>query len=234
MRGLTFLGLVGSVCIIGCGTSSEEFHPTTHSAVVYVERVTGTGLCIGTAIDDRHLLTAAHCVFDRSPEQVSAVAASGDRSGIAEIRVAPAFDHQSGTDDYAILALERPIDLNPVNLIRYEVATEGLERLHSYSLTGTDGASFLDGTLDEPRQVDWKELMECDDPSRSLCLASDGTGTCSGDSGTPLVGWSSSDGWVIAGLLSHVREASPETGCGSGLAVFSLVPVDTYRVLWAN
>jgi hypothetical protein len=194
--------------------------------------------CSGSIIDQSHILTAAHCVYDDSgnlapPAQLSVKAGVSnvfaplssdleqDRT-VSSFTVHPGYTYssQAGPDDVAVLALSAPLDLSgpavqavalPASSAPFPTgAAVGLAGFGEQT-PGTDPSGQLDwmkATIDPQGLCGGTEEVFDDDAVR-LCASSPDSSTCPGDSGGGLVSQGSPP--TLLGVVS----AGP-SGCTAG------------------
>ena len=202
--------------------------PTDYPTVVALEDAPGSWFCTGTLIDAKWVLTAAHCV-DPAPAVLSVRfddADVNDTTGgkvvvVAKVHSNPAFDWEAWDNDVALLELAEPVtDRTPTAIHREPIAAGTDVRDVGYGVADNNdqGGGLL-------RQVD-KVTADCagaNDPGVSganlVCMdASDGRGSCFGDSGGPTFA-------TIGGNRVVVGVTSGGTGdlCGAGWDLYTSV-----------
>ena len=214
-----------SQSIIGGQTANPADYPT----VVALEEAPGSWFCTGTLIDSKWVLTAAHCVaegpttglhvrFDDSDVNDTT---GGKVVAVAKVHANPMFDWEAWDNDVALLELAEPVTDRTATPIHREVVAAGTAVLD----VGFGVADNNDGGGGLLRQVE-KVTADCagaNDPGVSgdnlVCMdASDGRGSCFGDSGGPTFA-------TINGARVVVGVTSGGTGdlCGAGWDLYTSV-----------
>lgn len=153
-----------------------------HSAVVAVV-VDGQVRCSGTLIDERVVLTAAHCLDDRPVSVFYGRDPSrpDDVVGVVEQRVAPGFGGSARINDVALLRLERSVDGTPPLAVASaaETAPDLGERVTvvGFGYTGPEAEGEL------RRRAGSSEIVAVDEVY--FATAPGPSQACHGDSGGP-------------------------------------------------
>lgn len=170
--------------------------------------------CAGTLVAPRVVLTAAHCVGRTGRDtsiRVTAGSADLDSARAVEVRSvyvrrAPGFKKVTKGDDWAVIQLEKALDLPVVALNRESGDESGQFTVIGWGST-REGSKTQQRNLREAA-VAHVPSRECDRrypdariSSDMLCAGGGGRDACQGDSGGPLlrrVG----NGWVQVGIVS--------------------------------
>lgn len=150
------------------------------------EDETATLVCTGTVIAPRVVLTAAHCVADRSAASLEVflgpdLTAPGAFAYVADVRVASGFDPQTLSNDVALVRLAsaapvKPMSVWPSAVDASLVGTTARIVGYGASAPGDPGGKRLEGAV-KIAQLGATQVTVQPQPSLS----------CNGDSGGPLV-----------------------------------------------
>ena len=155
--------------------------------------------CGGSLINDRYILTAAHCM--KSLNSVSQLKVTlgaqtaEDRQRITPLEVEKVITNPNwkSFDDIALIKLKNPLNnVNPVCLPTF--TTYDNLFVTGWGMTGNTGSTHLQRAT-ELMEVDTKEvdIMKCKsqhfpqiNPAKEICAGGEKGGSCMGDSGGPL------------------------------------------------
>jgi secreted trypsin-like serine protease len=171
--------------------------------------------CGGSVITESVVITAAHCVQDvADADELAVFSGSVDlesdalvESAVADVHVSEDFDDPiDGANDWALLLLDEPVDVEPITVDQDPAEFETLETAG----WGNTGEGY-------PTVAEWVELPFVDDEACSdaypgafddetmLCagdLENGGVDSCDGDSGGPLMAPADDGGQLLVGIVS--------------------------------
>uniref|UniRef100_A0A8C4SZN4 Peptidase S1 domain-containing protein n=1 Tax=Erpetoichthys calabaricus TaxID=27687 RepID=A0A8C4SZN4_ERPCA len=185
-------------------------------------------VCGAVLINQRWLLTAAHCILPRNPTRwavimgsLNATSKDGVRLHLRRIVVHPHFNRTNMDFDIALLELVTMAPLtNVIQPICLPSSTHVFTNQSECFITGWGSShTKVDGqgtqelqqaSVDLISQSDCQEAYGWNIESNMMCAGfmEGGTDTCMGDSGGPLACMEASGRWFLAGITSWGK------GCG--------------------
>lgn len=179
----------------------------------------GSFICGGSIVQERWVVTAAHCV-ERAPASDFQVlagtndrASGGTRVAVSRVVVHPRYDRRTEDNDIALLQLASPLRQTPVRPITAAQEARFAAPGTQATITGWGATREGGGSprrLQEarvpirPQAYCRRHLGAGDVTARMLCagLNRGGVDSCQGDSGGPLVVQEAGGRWLLAGVTS--------------------------------
>ncbi len=176
-------------------------------------------------IDDRHVLTAAHCIGTTNPASITITAGLHSKNSyeantrqvrtVESIFKHPQYNPVTTENDITILRLAQPVQFNkyvqPACLPGPEPQPD-----EDVVLIGWGALALGGGAYHTLKQTKVKVIGQCNrywgqvDERKQVCVGDPSTGAsaCQGDSGGPML-YERDGQWVVAGVTSF----GSSTGC---------------------
>lgn len=162
----------------------------------------GQIFCTGTLISPTRVVTAAHCVYQMTPQSFAMRRADGSGWTLVPVSRAvphPSYNSSQLTNDIAYLDLAEAVDfVEPLEVNgTMNSAWEG-EKLVHVGFGATQGYGGIDN------QKRYVEIPTTDVAGSQFRYSGYGVNTCNGDSGGPALAFNCATGkWVVAGVTSY-------------------------------
>jgi secreted trypsin-like serine protease len=180
--------------------------------------------CAGSLIAPRVVLTAGHCVRRSGTDRdIGVIAGSADlasdravRARSTDVRRAPGYRDATRGDDWAVIRLDRTLDLPLLPLAAERSSDSGTFTVVGWGST-REGSSRQQRRLreaqvghvaDRPCAARYRKAGYRVVTDEMICagdLRDGGVDSCQGDSGGPLLRRDATGGWVQVGIVSWGR-----------------------------
>jgi secreted trypsin-like serine protease len=173
--------------------------------------------CGGALTAARVVLTAGHCVDRTGPTtSIKVIAGAVDLKShqaivahsVTVVR-APGFRDETRGDDWALIRLDRPLDLPTLPLVagnvengEFVVMGWGQTREGSMKQERKLHYATVPSVPDATCAAEYKKAGVKLVAAESICAGKHGIDTCQGDSGGPMVGRDATGKWVQVGIVS--------------------------------
>jgi hypothetical protein len=214
--------------------NGQEDTSDAHQAVVAL--MSNVGMCSGTLISKRVVLTAAHCVEGAQVDQFHVFFGNDIFQGsevrrVSEISVYPQYDNQKLTGDIALIRMssDAPFGVTPIPHLPSSLAITSVDIGTSLEYVGfgetASGDTGVKMTM--TNDLDWICVQSggcyhAGNPGaeNTICQDQEPSGLCSGDSGGPA--FIIRDGIeYVAGISSYVGEDCLYFGCSTKVDEYS-------------
>lgn len=190
----------------------------------------GNHSCGASLIDERWVLTAAHCVQDAAPADLGLRIGSPDHTtggtevGVSDIVVHPDYATNSPNGDIALLELDRAVSEQPVEIADASGPEGTPSRIIGWGVTcpvrgcGEPPAQLQE--LDTEVVADSQCSLSLIDGATEICTGSSepNANACFGDSGGPQLEGQPGD-WKLTGVTSRLGSLVPV--CGTAPSVYT-------------
>ena len=187
----------------------------------------GTHFCGGSLINDKYVLSAAHCFPQTNAEEIQIQLGIDYRSpgdttnvyGASKIKLHPDYESDTVNMDIALIKLKNTVETYSVSIkpVCLPFAQESIKNGALAVAAGWGATNELHGNYDDlPRQLQKVELSLISSPTCGndfryekkaitdymICANDEGKDACQGDSGGPLVVKGIKSHWKLVGITS--------------------------------
>ena len=174
--------------------------------------------CVGGVSAPGVVLTAGHCVTGSGKDTtIGVIAGTTDLKSGAAVNArsvtvvrAEGFRDETRGDDWALVKLDRKLDLPVLDLSRGEAGETGPMTILGWGQTSEDSVrqqtklryATVSVVGDKPCAKAYKKVGVDLVEDEAICAARRGVDTCQGDSGGPMVRSTADNRWVQVGIVS--------------------------------